>query len=71
MGDALWGEFQEDDNKEENEELFRDIFASLKITYNKKDMTDDENCEINVTLGNGQKMNCKLKVSVNMKMQGG
>ena len=32
-------------------------------------MTDVERCEINVTVGNVQKMKCKLKGSVNMKFQ--
>ena len=32
-------------------------------------MTDVEKCEINVTVGNGQKMKCGLKGSVNMKLQ--
>ena len=34
-------------------------------------MTDIEKCEINFMVGNGQKMNCELKVSVNMKLQYG
>ena len=34
-------------------------------------MTDVEKCEINVTVGNGQKMKCELKVSVNRKLQDG
>ena len=34
-------------------------------------MTDFEKCEINVTVGNGQKMKCELKSSVNMNPQDG
>ena len=34
-------------------------------------MTDVKKCEINVTVGNGQKMKCELKVSANMKIQVG
>ena len=44
---------------------------SLQITYKKEDTTDVEKCEINVTVVNGQKMKCKIKCSVNMKMKGG
>ena len=29
-----------------------------------------QNCEINATVGNGKKMKCELKGSVNMKIQG-
>ena len=43
--------------------------VSFQITYKKKDMTDIEKCEINVTVGNGQKMKCELKGLVSMKMQ--
>ena len=32
-------------------------------------MIDVEKCEINVTVGNGQKMKCELRSSVNMKLQ--
>ena len=34
-------------------------------------MTYVEKCEINVTVLNGQNMKCKLKGSVNMKLQDG
>ena len=34
-------------------------------------MKDVEKCDINVTVGNGQKMKCELKVSVNMNLQDG
>ena len=34
-------------------------------------MTDVEKCDINVTVGNGHKMKCELKGSVNMKLQYG
>ena len=44
---------------------------SFQITYKKKDMTDIEKCEINVTVGNGQKMKCELKGSVHVKLKGG
>ena len=37
----------------------------------KKDMADVNKCEINVTVGNDQKMKCELKGSVNMKTKGG
>ena len=46
-----------------------DSGASLHKIYNKKDMADVEKCEINVTVGNGQKMKCELKGLVSMKMQ--
>ena len=32
-------------------------------------MTDVEKCEINVTVGNGQKMKCELKGSIYMKLK--
>ena len=34
-------------------------------------MIDDGKCEINVTVVNVQKINCKLKGSVNMNLQDG
>ena len=34
-------------------------------------MTDVETCNINVTVGNGQKTKCKLKGSVNMQLKYG
>ena len=34
-------------------------------------MTDVEKCEINVTVGNGQKMKCELEGLASMKIQGG
>ena len=34
-------------------------------------MTNVEKCNIDVTVGNGQKMKCELKGSVNMKLQDG
>ena len=37
----------------------------------KKDMTDVEKCEINVTVVNGHNMKCGIKGSVNMKIQDG
>ena len=37
----------------------------------KENMTNIEECNIDATLGNGQKMKCKLTGTVNMKLQGG
>ena len=34
-------------------------------------MTEVEKCDINVTVGNGQKMKCALKCSVSMKLKDG
>ena len=34
-------------------------------------MTDIKKCEINATVGNGQKIKCELEGSVNMKLKGG
>ena len=42
---------------------------SSHITHKKKDMTDVKTCEINFTVVNGQKIKCKLKGYVNMKLQ--
>ena len=68
MGATLCGEFQEEKYKEDPEELLGDSGASSHITYKKKDMTQVERCDINVTVRNGQKMKCKLKDYVNMKL---
>ena len=43
----------------------------MHIKYKKKDMTDVENFEINVTVVNGQNMKCDLKGYVNIKFQDG
>ena len=47
-----------------------DSRASPYIIYKKKDMIDIEKYEIDVTVGNDQKMNCNLKGSVNIKLKG-
>ena len=41
----------------------------MHITHKKKDTTEVEKCDINVTVVNGHKMKCELKFSVNMKLQ--
>ena len=41
------------------------------MTHKKKDMADVKKFEINVAVGNGQKMKCELKGLLNMKIQGG
>ena len=71
MGATLCGEVQEENNKEHHEEWLVDSGASLHITHKKKDMTDVEEWDINVTVGNGKKSNHELKVSVKMKIQDG
>ena len=43
----------------------------MHITYTKKNMTNIEEYNIDVTVGNVQKIKCELKVTVNMKLQGG
>ena len=43
--------------------------ASLHITYQKNIMTNIDDCKIYVTVGNGQKMKCELKGTVNMNLQ--
>ena len=40
----------------------------MHITYKKKDMTNVQKCEINVIVGNVQKIRLKLKGSVNTKV---
>ena len=45
--------------------------ASSHITHKKRDTTDVEKYEINVTVGNFHKTKCKLKNSVNMKLKDG
>ena len=37
----------------------------------KNNLTGVEECKINITVGNGQKMKCELKDTVNMKLHGG
>ena len=71
VGAKLCGEVQEENNEEDIKEWLGDSGASSHITYKKKDMTDVEKYEINVTVGNDQKMKCDLKVSVNMKLKDG
>ena len=71
MGATFRGEVQEDNNEEDLKEWSGDSGASSYITYKKKDMTYVKKCEINVTLGNGQRMKCEMKGSVNMKLQDG
>ena len=51
--------------------MLGDSGASSHITYNKKNMIYVKTCKINVTRGNGQKMKCELKDSVNINIQGG
>ena len=43
---------------------------SLHITSTKKNITNVEECKIDVTLRNGQNMRCELKGMVNNKLQG-
>ena len=58
-------------DKEYPEKWLRDSRASSHITHNKKDMIEVEKCDINVTVGSGQKIKCELKGSVKMKLQDG
>ena len=51
--------------------MLGDSGASSHISHKKKDTNDVKKCEINVTVGNGQKMKCELKGSVNMKLKDG
>ena len=69
VGATLCGEVQEEKNEENPEEWLGDSGASFHITHKKKDMIDVEKIDINVTVGNSQKLKCELKVSVNMKLQ--
>ena len=68
MGATFYGELQEENNQEDPKEWLGDSRASSNITYKKKYMVDVKKCEINVTVGNGEKMKCELKGSVNMKL---
>ena len=43
----------------------------MHIAYKNKYTTDVENCEINVTVVNGQNIKCELKGYVNIKFQDG
>ena len=71
MGDTFFGEAQEENNEKDTKECFGDSGASSHITHKNKEMTDVEKCDINVTMGNGQKMKCKLKGYINMKLNYG
>ena len=71
MGVTFYGEVSEYGKKEDLKEWLGNSGASLHITYKNKDMTDIEKCEINVIMGNGQKMKCGLKGSVNKKLKVG
>ena len=71
VGATFCGEVQEDNNEEDPKEWLGDSGASSHITHKKRDLTDIKKCEINVTVGNGQKMKCELKGSVKMKTQDG
>ena len=64
VGATFCGEIQEDKDKEYPIKWLGDSGASSHITHKKKDMTDVEKCDINVTVVNFQKMKCKLKGSV-------
>ena len=48
-----------------------DSGASSHITYTKKNMTNNEECNIYATVVNVQKIKCELKGTVNMNIQGG
>ena len=65
------GEVQEENNEEYPKKWLGDSGTSSHITHKKKDMTDVEKCEINVTVENGQKMKRNIKGSVNMKLKYG
>ena len=69
MGATLCGEVQEEKNEEELEEWLIYSSGSLHIKYKKRDMTNVEKCDINITVGNDQNMKCKLKGSVNVKLK--
>ena len=68
VGDNFCGELQEENNEEDPEEWLCNSGASSLITHNKKDMTDVEKCDINVTVVNDQNMKCDIKGSINTKI---
>ena len=70
MGATVCGEVWDDDKEEDLEDCLGDRGTPLHIAYKKKDITDVKKCEINVTVVNGQKIKCKIKGWVNMKIQG-
>ena len=71
MREILCVEVQEEKDKEYPEEWLGDSGASLHIIHKKKDITEVEKCDFNITVGNGHKMKYELKGSVNMKLQYG
>ena len=71
LGAKFCGKVQEENNEEDPKEWLGDSGASSHITHKKKDMIDVKKCEINITVENGHKMKCELKVSLKMKMQYG
>ena len=69
--EILCVEVQEEKDKEYPEEWLGDSGASLHIIHKKKDITEVEKCDFNITVGNGHKMKCKLKRYINMKLKYG
>ena len=71
MGAKFCVEVSESNNDEDPEEWLRESGASSYITYTKNNLTNIEECNIDVTVVNGQKMKCDIKGKVHMKLQGG
>ena len=63
-------EVSKSSNKEEIKEWLGYSGESLHITYTKKNLPNVGEFKIDVTVRNVQKMNCELKGTVNMKLQG-
>ena len=71
MGTILYGEVSESNNDEDLEEWLGESSVSSHITCTSKNLTNIEECKIDVRVRNGQNMKCELKGTVNMKLQGG
>ena len=71
MGAIFCGEVTKSNNQEDLEEWLGDSGASLHINYMKINLTNVEECKIDIIVRNGQKMKCEIKGTVNVKIQGG
>ena len=71
VGSILCGEVSESSNKEDLKYWLGYSGASLHTTYTKINLTDVEECKVDVTFGNGPKMKCELMATVSIKLQGG
>ena len=68
MGIIFCGEASKSNNDEDLRQRLVDSGVLYHTTYTNKNITNVEECRIDVTVINGQKMNCELKGTVDMKL---